>query len=89
MQVNSATLEFENLTNDEAYYILHVGPMTPYRHLVREAQDMWIAAITTDPGVDETTPARGLAIQGLMMPRLALAALQWVEANGMPTEPTP
>lgn len=89
MQVNSTTLEFENLTNDEAYYALNAGPRTPYLLLVRDAQDMWIAAITTNPGVDETTPARSLAIQGIMMPRLALAALRWVEANGMPTEPTP
>lgn len=89
MQVNSSTLEFENLTNDDVWLLVKQQPLQGYNALRESACELWFDALGTPGEFDKTVGMYNLVMHGMVMPKLGFAVARWVAINGMPTEPDP
>lgn len=87
MQVNTTTLEFENLTNDEVYYLLRSDQS--FRDARDAATDAWFVALGTPSSFDRTVGMFNLLYHSTALPRLAMAVAKWIVDNGWPTTPEP
>jgi hypothetical protein len=84
MKVNPATLEFEELTEDEAQKAASFD-----RTEVRRFQEAFFAELNLPDEIDEQHPMHNLIAQTVVMPALARAVVAATKGRGSRGQGTP